>query len=422
MDAHVDVLVIGAGLAGLVVANRLADRGRSVAVVEKRSGPGGRARTTELGDHLVNQGPHALFLEGEAIDGLRTLGIEPTGTPPPTRGSMALHGGRLHLLPSGPTSLLRTGLLSVRAKVEAGRLLAGLPRTDPGPLDGVRVSDWLDGATSDPVARHLVEGVVRLSTYADPVSHRGLSAGAAVRQVVRGIGAGVLYLNGGWQQMVDALVARAVRSGVRFGYGDPVATVDVDDTGLVVRTASTDVTARAVVVSAGGPSTAEHLTGATGLSGAVGPPARVSVLDLSLDRPPGHRFLLGLDEPVYGSVHGPPARLGPDGTAVLSLARYLGTDEQPDPDESRAALEAVATAMGVDPSMRLGERYLHAMTVTHGLPLADRGGSAGRPAVDATGLEGVFLAGDWVGPTGLLADAAVASAEEAADAALAATR
>ena len=61
MDAHVDVLVIGAGLAGLVVANRLADRGRSVAVVEKRSGPGGRARTTELGDHLVNQGPHALF-------------------------------------------------------------------------------------------------------------------------------------------------------------------------------------------------------------------------------------------------------------------------------------------------------------------------------------------------------------------------
>jgi hypothetical protein len=78
--------------------------------------------------------------------------------------------------------------------------------------------------------------------------------------------------------------------------------------------------------------------------------------------------------------------------------------------------------MGVDPSMRLGERYLHAMTATHGLPLADRGGSAGRPALDATGLEGVFLAGDWVGPTGLLADAAVASAEEAADAALAATR
>jgi len=34
--------------------------------------------------------------------------------------------------------------------------------------------------------------------------------------------------------------------------------------------------------------------------------------------------------------------------------------------------------------------------------------------VTDTGVDGVFLAGDWVGPTGLLADAALASGRAAA--------
>jgi hypothetical protein len=38
----------------------------------------------------------------------------------------------------------------------------------------------------------------------------------------------------------------------------------------------------------------------------------------------------------------------------------------------------------------------------------------GRPAVDELGIPGVALAGDWVGPEGMLADAAVASALRAA--------
>jgi hypothetical protein len=60
------------------------------------------------------------------------------------------------------------------------------------------------------------------------------------------------------------------------------------------------------------------------------------------------------------------------------------------------------------------ERYLHRMPVTHGMPLASGGGLAGRPPVADADRPGLFLAGDWVGGRGLLADAAVASAEEAA--------
>ena len=35
------------------------------------------------------------------------------------------------------------------------------------------------------------------------------------------------------------------------------------------------------------------------------------------------------------------------------------------------------------------------------------------PAIDASGLPGVFLAGDWIGPEGLLADAALKSGHDA---------
>ena len=49
------------------------------------------------------------------------------------------------------------------------------------------------------------------------------------------------------------------------------------------------------------------------------------------------------------------------------------------------------------------------MTVTHGLAGVD-----GRPGVDTLGIAGVRIAGDWVGPDGMLADAAVASGVAAA--------
>jgi phytoene dehydrogenase-like protein len=74
------------------------------------------------------------------------------------------------------------------------------------------------------------------------------------------------------------------------------------------------------------------------------------------------------------------------------------------------------------PERVLEQRYLHRMTVAAALPTAARGGLAGRPRATDSGVDGVFLAGDWVGPDGHLLDASVASAEAAVGAALAAAR
>lgn len=59
-----DVIVIGAGAAGLVLANELAGRGLSVRILEARSRTGGRALT-----HRVESWPLPLELGAEFVHG-----------------------------------------------------------------------------------------------------------------------------------------------------------------------------------------------------------------------------------------------------------------------------------------------------------------------------------------------------------------
>ncbi len=64
------------------------------------------------------------------------------------------------------------------------------------------------------------------------------------------------------------------------------------------------------------------------------------------------------------------------------------------------------------------QRFLPKMMVCAALLQPAAGGLAGRPGGGAAGADGVFLAGDRVGRRGLLAEASLASAREAARAAV----
>jgi hypothetical protein len=68
----------------------------------------------------------------------------------------------------------------------------------------------------------------------------------------------------------------------------------------------------------------------------------------------------------------------------------------------------------VSPDDIVEERFLARMVVSGALPRAETGGLPGRPRVTDSGQPNVLIAGDWVGPDGLLADASLASGHDAA--------
>jgi hypothetical protein len=95
--------------------------------------------------------------------------------------------------------------------------------------------------------------------------------------------------------------------------------------------------------------------------------------------------------------------------------KYLGDDTEMPSHAIERELECFLDKL--QPGWRphiLARRFLPAMTVTHCLPRAERFGRRGRPEVSIRDRHNVFLAGDWVGPEGMLADASAASAIEAA--------
>jgi phytoene dehydrogenase-like protein len=408
----VDVVVVGAGLAGLTAATHAARSGARVTVLESSAGPGGRARTERRNGVSLNLGPHALYEGGSGMSVLRELAIDPPGWRPNATGPAVWRGSEGRL-PFDARSVATTKLLSVRSRVAFARFHTQLERFDARELDSTTVAEFLDEqiGTERADLRAVVEGIIRLGLYAN--APELLSAGAAIDQLVSA-GSGVRYLHGGWGSMVDSLAsaARLARAEVRTA--TQVAAIEPQHDGwTVVEAGGRCWSASAVIVAGLSPEAAERLVGREPgtLRAAAGPPARAACLDLVLASPPNVTFALDLDHHGYYSLHAPVADPSSADPALVSLARYRRPDEIADADRDRATLRAFARRMGVETT--LAERYLHDMVVTHGIPLATRGGLAGRPRVDALDAPGLLLAGDWVGPTGLLADAALSSGRAA---------
>jgi phytoene dehydrogenase-like protein len=417
-----EVAVVGGGLAGLASATYLAQAGRRVTVYEKARAVGGRAVTTALGEFRFNLGPHALYVGGEGRAVLKDLGVAVRGGRPPASGAFAIQGGRLDTLPAGPISLVTTGLLSVAGKIEVARILAALPKTDPAAFLGQTVAEWLARVSSREEVRQLLAALVRVATYAhDPAR---LGAVPAITQLQRALRGSVLYLDGGWQSIVDALRARAEAAGVRVETDAPVRRVVVHGGARAVVLADGREREVDAVVATGSPAQAAALAPeAESLlrAAARAIPVRAACLDIALARVPRvhGRFALGIDTPLYVSLHSAVARLAPEGAGVLHAAKYLGPSEaDPGPDAVRREMEQAVELL--QPGWRssvVHQRFLPELVVSNALTT-----TAARPEPAVPEVPGLFVAGDWVGSEGLLADASLASARAAARALLGAVR
>jgi len=415
----VDVAIVGGGLAGLAAAALLARGGRSVTLFERSPALGGRAATHNQGPFKFNQGPHALYRGGPAESVLQELGVQYRGAVPAVSGSYALDRGRRHALPGGFFSLVTTGLLNLPAKFEVARLLGTIGRIDPEPLQRVTVQDWLESRIRHAEVRRLVGALVRVSSYTNCPER--MSAGAALLQIQAALTKLVKYLDGGWQVLVDGLQRVALAAGAQIAAGSRVTAVEHDGRVRGVHLADGTRHEAGAVIIAASPAVTRDLVGgavprlASWAAEAV--PVKAACLDIGLSRlpQPRARFALGIDRPYYFSVHSAIAQLGPAGTAMIHVAKYLNPSETQDAKEDERELEGVLDLM--QPGWRkvlVERRFLPGMVVANAVVTAATGGTRGRPGSAVPEIENLFLAGDWVGPDGMLADASLASAKQAA--------
>ncbi|MFN0109381.1 MAG: phytoene desaturase family protein [Blastocatellia bacterium] len=416
------VIVVGGGLAGLTAANFAADAGCNVTLFEKSHIIGGRAMTSDKNGVKFNLGPHALYRGGQAIRILRELGVPFHGDLAPVSQLLAIKNGNKQKLPADGLSLMTTKLFGISAKVEGGTLLTLLPKFDAAKYDRMSLREWLAKEVRNDDLRQLLQALFRLATYANEPDRQ--SAGVAVAQLQMALKESVIYLDGGWQTLADGLRARAEQAGVKIIAESMVANVEVHNRRAIgVRLADGLRHSADAIILAVSPAEASDLI-EDGEQTEFGKwaensvPVKAACLDIALERlpDPSAVFALGIDRPLYFSVHSSMAKLAPAGKAVIHVAMYLASNADNDPKAIEQELEALLDL--VQPGWRtlvIERRFLSKITVVNSLVTAEHGGLSARPKIAAPDIERLFLAGDWVGAEGWLADASVASGKRAAE-------
>ncbi|GGS37224.1 protoporphyrinogen oxidase [Streptomyces violaceus] len=155
------VIVIGAGIAGLAAAHRLLERGARVTVLEASDRVGGKLLPGEIAGARVDLGAESMLARRpEAVALAREVGLADRLQPPATATASIWTRGALRPMPKGHvmgvpgTAAALSGLLSDEglARIERD---AELPRTEVG--DDVAVGEYVAQRLGREVVDRLVE-------------------------------------------------------------------------------------------------------------------------------------------------------------------------------------------------------------------------------------------------------------------------
>ncbi|MEU8523146.1 NAD(P)/FAD-dependent oxidoreductase [Streptomyces sp. NPDC048577] len=141
---HTDVVIVGAGIAGLSAAHRLTSAGVGVTVLEAGPGVGGRMLTDDVGGYRLDRfGP---LLTTSYAELHRTPGLDGVVLRPFAPGALVHNDGRY----------VRTGEPgSVRGAFTMARALASAPRNAAASLDQARLGAALARLAATPAQRLL---------------------------------------------------------------------------------------------------------------------------------------------------------------------------------------------------------------------------------------------------------------------------
>ncbi|MFP5116066.1 phytoene desaturase family protein [Bacillaceae bacterium C204] len=412
-----DVVIVGGGLAGYVAANYLSKTNLSILIVEKGKHVGGRARTNKLKQQYLNLGPHALYKKGKAVSILEELGIHLPGKSPKLNGIL-IENNIEYAAPLSPFELFTTRLLNGKERIEWMAALLKLMNTDPDKLAAQTFQQWVKQVTHSKIVESLLYVLGRLSTYCHAPER--VSAKVMVSNMKNAMG-GALYLDGGWQTIIDQLHNRAILSGVQVQPHTLVKQIDpaqLDHFKLVLSNEE-EILAKYVICTTGPHELNEMLTEKVNSKNnffAQITPIRGATLDVALTKLPNPKrlFALSITDPLYYSVHSTYARLSDDtNSAVLHVFKYHHPDDQIDGTSVKNELEQFLDKL--QPGWQqyvITKRFIPNITVNQRLPQI---GDEQKLQRSKTEIPGLYIAGDWASPDAILADGAFSSAKQAAE-------
>jgi oxygen-dependent protoporphyrinogen oxidase len=209
------VIVVGAGIAGLTAAHRLASAGLRVKVLEAADQPGGRMSTRPLGGGLMEQGAQFLSTGYELIpELLQTAGLSDQVVEITGRTMVVADGRSWQLDTDRPWSFLSGGLVRARdiAPVARGlwstRKSAARPRNDLvewADLDAQGGLEWARARFGSGVTRRLLLPTVNGLFFQDLADNSAVLLGSFA--AYSALGPKAFTLRGGLGSLTSALAA-----------------------------------------------------------------------------------------------------------------------------------------------------------------------------------------------------------------------
>lgn len=413
-----DTLIVGGGMAGLSAAVLLAKAGKKVAVYEASKHWGGRALSHHKEGFHFNLGPRALYRNGPAHNLMKSFGFKLEGkTPVLNHHGKALYKDNVYTLPTTPRAILSTKMITAGEKIQLAKAFIRLFRADTDALQNASFQSWLDDIPN-PTIRDLTAMLGRLTTYCnDPIN---ASAGATISQIKAGSTTSVLYLDGGWQQIIDALLQKAKALGVDLFLGEKVEEIIISESVHTIKTKENETTTHNLILATPPHTAAKLLPQSKQLQTAVSHlhPIQTACLTLALNHLPNPdcTIALGADQSFYYSLHSASAKVAPADNHLAYLITYLPPDHTSDPATDREFLET--TFDRIQPGWRdhlVHAEFLPRITAAHGAVTA----IPSRPAPRLPDCPNTTIIGDWVGKNHWLADASAHSAQQAVQSILA---